>query len=661
MKSITSFLFVPACLLTLMTGATARDFDRGDLRDRSNRAQRPNIHPQQHSNRNPITNSRIDTPTPRPINRPELNQIQRPSQRPAPQIQRPTTRPAPIETPQINRPQNRPAPTEPPQLTRPQNRPAPQIQQGPENFQRPETRPAQRPETRPNIANRPAPGTLNRPENFQRPQVRPEALPGQVTYPRPQKPQTLPGIATKPAPQRPITRPGINSRPVQRPQLNYATNTGTNLRPTTRPWWDSNQSINRPIYNQTNNQIQINNNFQNNVNWSTDRRYWGYNPWWNRPTVRPWYGGSWNCGWSSNYYHRRPYFSYYGGYRPWPGYVVVEQNNVANAIGWGLVGWSLGKLIYDCGYQSYRNPYPVQPITVVDRQVVTYQEPITVVAAKTAPKADDETARITQKSESLIAESQAAFKQGNYLVALESANKAIAEAPGDGALHEYRALILFALGKFSEAAGVLNPVLAGGPGWDWSTMIALYDSQETYLSQLDALKNFSKSKPKAADAHFLLGYHHMVCGHLEEAAEEFETAAKLQPADSVSAQLRDLTKASSQSGSDEPTEPSTEKEVAPQSALPLEKLSGAWVSDKGEAGTVSLVFKDDGKFIWSFKKGDQNNEFSGDFSMNDNGLLVLDAKDSQMTATVSQPKDNELKFVLAGGPPDDPGLTFTRK
>ena len=622
MKSITSFLFVPACMLTLMTGITAREFDRGDRSDRGNRAQRPNIHPQQHSNRNPITHSKIDAPSRRPQARPELNQIQRPSQRPAPQIQRPTTRPAP------------------------------QIQQ--------------RPETRPNIANRPAPGTLNRPENFQRPenfrpQVRPEALPGQVTYPRPQKPVTLPATVNRPQNQVPVSRPGINSRPVQRPQLNYATNTGTNLRPTTKQWWNNNQSINRPGYNQTNNQIQINNNFQNNVNWSTDRRYWGYNPWWNRPTVRPWYGGSWNCGWSSSYYHRRPYFSYYGGYRPWPGYVVVEQNNVANAVGWGLVGWSLGKLIYDCGYQSYRNPYPVQPITVVDRQVVTYQEPITVVAAKTAPKADDETARITQKSESLIAESQAAFKQGNYLVALESANKAIAEAPGDGALHEYRALILFALGKFSEAAGVLNPVLAGGPGWDWSTMIALYNSQETYMSQLDALKDYSKSKPNAADAHFLLGYHHMVCGHLEEAAEKFEAAAKLQPADSVSAQLRDLTKASSQSGSDEPTDPSTEKEAAPQPALPLEKLSGAWVSDKGEAGTVSLVFKDDGKFIWSFKKGDQNNEFSGDFSMNDNGLLVLDAEESQMTATVSQPKDNELKFVLAGGPPGDPGLIFTRK
>jgi hypothetical protein len=119
MKSITSFLFVPACMLTLMTGITAREFDRGDRSDRGNRAQRPNIHPQQHSNRNPITHSKIDAPSRRPQARPELNQIQRPSQRPAPQIQRPTTRPAP------------------------------QIQQ--------------RPETRPNIANRPAPGTWNRP------------------------------------------------------------------------------------------------------------------------------------------------------------------------------------------------------------------------------------------------------------------------------------------------------------------------------------------------------------------------------------------------------------------------------------------------------------------------------------------------------------------
>jgi hypothetical protein len=47
--------------------------------------------------------------------------------------------------------------------------------------------------------------------------------------------------------------------------------------------------------------------------------------------------------------------------------------------------------------------------------------------------------------------------------------------------------------------------------------------------------------------------------------------------------------------------------------------------------------------------------------MNDNGLLVLAAEDSQMVAQVEMPKDSELKFVLAGGPPGDPGLAFAKK
>ena len=178
---------------------------------------------------------------------------------------------------------------------------------------------------------------------------------------------------------------------------------------------------------------------------------------------------------------------------------------------------------------------------------VTYTQPITVVAAQTAP-ADEDTGKMTEQSESHIAASQESFKQETTSTALDGANKAIGEAPGDGALHEYRALVLFALGKYSEAAGVLNPVLAGGPGWDWTTMISLYNSQETYMSQLASLEKYSSAKPGAADARFLLGYHYMVCGHLDRATVEFGEAAKLQPADSVSTQLRDLTAASSNNG-----------------------------------------------------------------------------------------------------------------
>jgi hypothetical protein len=156
----------------------------------------------------------------------------------------------------------------------------------------------------------------------------------------------------------------------------------------------------------------------------------------------------------------------------------------------------------------------------------------------------------------------------------------------------------------------------------------------------------------------------MVCGYLDRATVEFADAARLQPADSVSVQLRDLTAASSNNGdedaAEDPQEPAAET-PPPPAPVPLEKLTGTWVSDKGAQGTVTLAFKDDGKFIWSFTKDNNSNEFGGDFSINDNGLLVLDAEESQMVASVELPQDSELKFVLAGGPPGDPGLVFSRK
>ena len=55
------------------------------------------------------------------------------------------------------------------------------------------------------------------------------------------------------------------------------------------------------------------------------------------------------------------------------------------------------------------------------------------------------------------------------------------------------------------------------------------------------------------------------------------------------------------------------------------------------------------------------NDLAGDFSINDSGLLVLASKESQMVASVTLPVDNEMKFVLAGGPPADAGLDFKKR
>ena len=108
--------------------------------------------------------------------------------------------------------------------------------------------------------------------------------------------------------------------------------------------------------------------------------------------------------------------------------------------------------------------------------------------------------------------------------------------PGDSTLHEYRALVLFALGRFGDAAGVIHPVLASGPGWGWETMAGFYPSAPVYDEQLRKLEAYVKGRPDAADGHFLAGYHYLVCGHMEQAFASFQKTVDLQPADSIARQ-----------------------------------------------------------------------------------------------------------------------------
>ena len=421
-----------------------------------------------------------------------------------------------------------------------------------------------------------------------------------------------------------------------------------------RTWWNGGNAIRSTDGTFGRNALarNINNNFQRSVNWSTNRHNWGYNPWWSRHAVRPWYGGCWNFGWSDDYYDRLCWL----GLSPWPGYGIDVD------FGWGLCGWGLGNLLYDCGYLNYYNPYYAGPVYLDGGGQVSYTEPITSVAANSTATAND-VSKMTAESELWVNQSQAAFKERDYLNALTLADKAVAAAPGDGALHEYRALVLFALGKYAEASGVLNPVLAGGPGWDWNTMIALYDSQRTYETQLQSLESYAKAKPREADLHFLLGYHYMVGGRTALANAEFTDAAKLQPADGVSAQLRDLTAASINGGGDKSASAEAQPAAGrpPPAPVTLQQIEGKWVADKGNRGTVTLDLNNDGKFDWTYDNNGKTNEFAGDYRINQKGLLVLDGKKSQMVATVEMPRDDQMKFVLAGGPPGDSGLTFNRK
>jgi hypothetical protein len=597
---------------------------------------------------------------------------------------------SPMTGSKVARPQALPQPKPAARPATPQ--PRPQAKPTPKPAQRPSVqKPATRPDTKPGGGDR----TPDKRPSVERPdQNKPSTLPGMITYPSkpdkgkmPNRPgaggDDKPGFANRPG-DRPgaDTRPG-NNRPgqsnrfdkdgpsiVNRDRANIdrektnirggdrnnvyigqanvgRKNVGLN-RPSTLPanrrdWdgnrWGGNNSVwgNRVnIGNDVN--INVNNNFRRNNNFACRPNYWGSRPWWGSGNYHNWYHGHWGYGWNHHYYHNNWWFD--------------DDDNFAEGFMWGIGVWSLGNMIYNMGYQSYQNPYPAPP---VQNTYVTYTQPVSVAAAANPP-GDEATASTAEaKSADALEASRAAFKDGDYTTALSKADEAISYVPGDSTLHEYRALCFFALGKYSDAAGVLNPVLASGPGWSWDTMVGFYNGSTAYNDQLKRLEDYAKSANKA-DGHFLLGYHYLICGHMEKSYEQFAKASAMEPADTISRQLAALTKSSIPDGDAADDGPAP----ARPAPVPVDKLVGTWTTDTG-SGKITFTMSQGGDYTWGFKpaSGDAT-EMKGTYGLDDKGLLILISDDTQMVSAVEMKADGKMHFMLVGAPDGDPGLEFTK-
>ena len=115
-------------------------------------------------------------------------------------------------------------------------------------------------------------------------------------------------------------------------------------------------------------------------------------------------------------------------------------------------------------------------------------------------------------------------------------DEALKVLQNDATLHEFRALVLFAAGKYNLAAGPLYAVLSVGPGWDWTTMAGLYPDIDVYTSQLRNLEAFISANPRSTAGRFVLAYHYLTQGHTEAAVNQLEQVVALAP-DALSAQL----------------------------------------------------------------------------------------------------------------------------
>ena len=320
-------------------------------------------------------------------------------------------------------------------------------------------------------------------------------------------------------------------------------------------------------------------------NWYDDHYYMHYG----------WHNGCWHDGWSNHWDHM------------WYGHPL--------AVTFGLTCWGVNTMSYMFGTVSYSNPYYVVPSS---GRGIDYSQPQIVVREPASDSSTAEAAEISEAGLAAFEKARSEFRAGNYDAARRQIDEVIKLMPHDAVVHEFRALTLFALKRYRDAAAVLHSVLAVGPGWDWTTMSQLYSSTEVYKEQLRVLEAWVKDFASLPEGHFVLAYHYLTCGHVENATTELKVVTKILPDDAVSTRLLSQVTGDELAAGNVETEPSsTEKSVT----LTQAQLIGKWTA-KANDSVFKLVLSKDGRFSWSFssKEGDQG--IAGVYAIKDSTLAM---------------------------------------
>ena len=538
---------------------------------------------------------------------------------------------------------------------------------------------------RPDGGNRPDFG--NRPNGGNRPGIggeRPVTLPGDLAN-RPNRPggqlPTRPGIGgNRPGigGERPVTLPGDLANRPNRPGGQWNDRPGRPGIGGNRPgigdgnniWNSGNWNGNTWINNNHNNFTNVN------VGGWQNAGGWGYPGWnnggwnggnwcnnWNHGYVNPHYGGWYNSCWSGNW------GGYSGGW--WAPFAL-------GAATWGLAStvsnWGLGYGWMGYGAGGYVNPYYSSiPATVVASSPYDYSQPVVVNNYVTndgdltnstdaqGGVGGTSSASANSTSDSAVDDALAKFKAGDYAAALTGFDTALKLAPNDSVIHEVRALTLFALGRYPEAAATLNSVLAVAPGMDWTTISNVYGSVDAYTQHLRKLEDFCKSHPGDAAAHFVLAYHYLVGGYADMAAEALKVVVAKQPGDMVAKRLLDALQPP------KPAEqPAAQAEVAPTPApaaatAPETDLVGSWKASGG-TDTVELTITAESTFTWkSSPQGKPAVELAGTIETSADAIALVSEKAGTMVGKVASKGPDAFEFSLPGAPAGTKPLRFERQ
>ena len=360
----------------------------------------------------------------------------------------------------------------------------------------------------------------------------------------------------------------------------------------------------------------------------------------NSPFFGNWYRGSW--GWNRMGGWFGPAGTgFWGARSPFRSFPTWGFGGLA---GWGLGPWANGWL-----YSGFNNPYFVAPAINTPNwppgNVPDYSRPLdltSIALVADSPEHDDPTFLAARE----------AFKAGDFARAVTLTDLALQPHRNEPVLHEFRALCLFALRRYDEAAAALYVVLTAGPGWDWATLVGLYADVDTYSRQIQALEAVVKRNTDVAPTRFVLAYHYMVMDHLDNARQQFEHVAQLQPKNQLAGQFAKLLRSSGQAATAEATDtaPASRTAGIQEASPPPAALVGSWKAKPMPGMSIELTLGEDGQFTWDVSAKGQNDAITGDAEYLDGVLTLTPADAPELLGKIVNLGEKQFGFELVGAP-----------
>jgi hypothetical protein len=110
-----------------------------------------------------------------------------------------------------------------------------------------------------------------------------------------------------------------------------------------------------------------------------------------------------------------------------------------------------------------------------------------------------------------------------------------------------------------------------------------------------------------------------------------------------------------------PEEPNPTETTPPPKGPPVDlaSLTGTWTAHRDDGSSIQLTLTPDAHFTWRYSQGERSHEFTGTATASNNLLVLQQGNGESMVGRVVPSEGRGFHFYLVGGPPEDPGLTFT--